>query len=229
MTVRHSFAKSFPLLCVSPYLSPTRLRKLHEESFSESMKVEEALLVMLSKAMEMTRLLSLSINGTTPEIELACHALGRDIHQQEKKATEAVVESDLEGDLLKSIVQFPVAMERIGDFLESILKCFRMKNQEHFTFSETAHAELNEIFARLLDIMNDLRDVLITPNEVLLEHLVVQGQTLRSIIRDCRSAHWKRMEASYCSPQASSAFLDILDSAGSINAYLQTVCFALHA
>lgn len=192
------------------------------------MKVEENLLVMISKTIEMTRLLSTCVRGSTPEVEKACDALAREIHLQEKRTTSDLVQLDLDRDLLRRIVQFPVALERIGDFLENILRCFRIRSQNRFAFSDKAHAELDQVFARLLDMMNDLRDVLVTPNEVLQEHLVSQGQALRRIIRDCRAAHWKRMEEGACSPQACSAYLDIIDSAASINAYLQTMCFALY-
>lgn len=227
MSGRHVFADSFPCLSAHHYASAARLHRLHEESFTSSMSVEETLLVMISKAMEMARLISLCVRGATREIEMTCGVLAQEIHQQEKRATEVLLQSNLEQDLLKRMVQFPAAFERIGDFLESILKCFCVRDEAGFAFSDRAHAELDEVFARLLDLMNDFRDVLITPNEVLLEHLMLQGQALRGIIRDCRSAHWKRMEQGYCRPPANSAYLDILDSAGSINAYLQTMCFLL--
>jgi Na+/phosphate symporter len=193
------------------------------------MSVEQTLLLMISKAMEMARLISLCVRGSPPELAITFDVLAQEIHQQEKRVTEILLRSDLSKDLLKRMVQFPAAFERIGDFLESIVKCFRIRDEAGFALSDRAHAELDEVFARLLDLMNDFRDVLITPDEVLLEHLVMQGQALRGIIRDCRSAHWKRMEQGSCRPLANSAYLDILDSAGSINAYLQTMCFVLSA
>lgn len=229
MSSRHAFADSFPHISEHCYASAARLYKLHKESFTPAMSVEQTLLLMISKTMEMARLISLCVRGSIPECAVTFDVLAQEIHQQEKRVTEILLQSDLSKDLLSRMVQFPVAIERIGDFLESVLKCFRIRDEAGFRFSDGASAELDEVFARLLDLMNDFRDVLITPDEVLLQHLVMQGQALRGIIRDFRTAHWKRMEQGYCSPSASSAYLDILDSVDSVNAYLQTMCLVLSA
>jgi Na+/phosphate symporter len=79
----------------------------------------------------------------------------------------------------------------------------------------------------LLDMMNNLRDAFRTPNKLLLESIISQGRQLTEMLEDSRLAHWERMEAGFCSPRASSVFLEVLDSMKLMNEYVQKMCNTL--
>lgn len=204
-----------------------RMEELHARTFHESMPLEDGLLVMMSKIIEMTRLLSKSIVSGSPKQMDACQSLGKEVHQEEKVLTGELVAAGIPPDLLRSVIRFPVRLERIGDLLESILNCSRIRARDGIPFSDKALGELDQLFAVLLDMMNNLRDAFITPNKVLLEHVISQGRKLAQKLLDFRLAHWDRLEAGFCAPQASSVYLDILDSFTAINEYIVKISVTL--
>jgi Na+/phosphate symporter len=74
---------------------------------------------------------------------------------------------------------------------------------------------------------NNLRDAFITPNKFLLDHILSEVKTMGQMLQDFRLAHWDRLAAGFCSPRASSMYLDILDSSRSINEYIEKMCLTL--
>jgi Na+/phosphate symporter len=176
--------------------------------------------VMISKLIEMTRLLSKSAYLPSPGALEKCEAMAREVHQQEKMLTRNLVSSDVHSDVMKGVIRFPYRLERVGDLLESILNCFRIKARDGVPFTEKAHAEMDNMFAVLLDMMVNLRDAFRLPNKVILAAVVRQGANLTQMIEDHKLAHWERLEAGFCAVEASSMYRDILDSAKGINEYL---------
>jgi len=212
-----------PFRILSPKLNEEalRLEELHTRPFSESVSLEEGLLIMISKAIEMTRLLSKCIfSGSASQMD-TCGALGKEIHQQEKVLTTGLVQSDVKGDLLRGLLHFPFRLERIGDLLEGILKCSRRKVSQGIPLSDKAHAELDQLFEVLLDIMRNLRDAITTPNKVILEYILSRTSKLSGMLEDFQEAHWARLEAGFCSPDAGALYLEMLDSIKEINSYLR--------
>lgn len=212
-----------PFRLLSPKLDHevTRLDDLHQKVVSESLSVEEALLITLSKIIEMTRCLSKSmVTASTIQMD-QCAALGKEVHEQERRITGDLVSAGLKAEVLRGFIRFPFRLERTGDMLESILNCCRIKAREGIPFSDKAEAELDQLFKVLLDMMINLRDAFRTPNMVLLEAIISEGRQLSDLLDKSRLAHWERMERGFCAVQASTLYLDILDSIKSINEYLQ--------
>ncbi|MGO9570498.1 MAG: hypothetical protein ACLP5H_23450 [Desulfomonilaceae bacterium] len=215
-----------PFRMISPKLDSEalRLEELHEKPFSESVALQEGLLIMVSKTIEMTRLLSkCMVSGSRAQMD-ACEALGKDVHEQEKVLTKNLIASAVKTARLSDLIRFPYRLERVGDLLESILRCCRIKARDGIPFGDKAHAELDQLFALLVDMLVNLRDAFVTTNRFLVSRILTDGQNLSQALQDVRLAHWERLERGFSSPQASSLYLDILDSTTGINEYIVKMC-----
>ena len=218
-----------PFRIISPGLNAEalRLEDLHSRPVSEPISLQEGLLVMSSKIIEMIRLLSKCVvSGSQKQMD-ACESLAKEVHEQEKVLTTDLVSSKLRPDLLKGLIRFPYRMERIGDILERISNCCQIKALYGLSFTDMAHAELDQLFAFLLEMMINLRDVVVAPNKVLLEHITSQSKKLGQMLLDFRLAHWERLEGGFCSPHASTVYLRMLDAMTAINESLNKMCATL--
>jgi len=218
-----------PFRILSPKLDEQveKLEELHERPFSESVTFEEGLLIMISKAIEMLRVLSKCIvTGSESSME-SCQVLAHDLHRQEKVLTKNLLAAGLRAELLRGVIRLPSRLERIGDLLESILNCCRKRAREGIPLSDIAEKELGQLFSFLLDMMNNLRDALVTPNKVLIDHIQSQHLELSKMLSDFRLAHWERVERGFCAPEAGSLYLDILDSVKQTSEYVEKMANSL--
>jgi Na+/phosphate symporter len=215
-----------PFRMMSPKLDSEalRLEELHTKSISESVSLQEGLLIMISKILEMARLLSKAVvSGSQAQMD-ACGILGKDVHEQEKLLTRSLISSEAKTARLSDVIRFPARLERIGDLLENILRCCRIKARDGIPFGDKAHAELGQLFALLTDMLVNLRDAFVTTNKFLVDRIVTDGKKLGQNLQDARLAHWDRLERGFGAPQASSLYLDILDSITGINEYMVKMC-----
>jgi Na+/phosphate symporter len=218
-----------PFRIISPGLNAgaLRLKDLHTRPVSEPIPLQEGLLVMSSKVIEMIELLSKSVVTGAQKQMTACESLAQEVHQQEKVLTTDLVSSKLRPDLLNGLIRFPYRIERIGDMLEAILNCCRIKAQDGIPFTDKAYEELDQLFAFLSEMTTNLRDAFVTPNKILLEHIMSDSKKLDQMLLDFRFAHWRRLEGGFCSPRSSSTYLAILDSIAAINEYLKKMSATL--
>jgi phosphate:Na+ symporter len=204
-----------------------RLDRLHLKPVSESGTLQEGLLIMVSKIIEMTRLLSGYVySGSAVQMD-DCYGIAKEIHVQEKFLTKGVVEAKVGSELRTLIIRFPFRLERIGDMLESVLNCCRIKATDDIVFSAAAHAELDQLFTTLLEAMNALRDAFLTPMRTSLEYILGRCRQMDLMLPAFRLAHWDRVEAGECDYQASSVYLDISDSLKSVSEYLEKMARTL--
>jgi len=220
---------------VNPFrvLSPSvdaevlRLKDLHRRRVSESSTLQEGVLIMISKLIEMTRLVSECIlTGDKVQMD-ACAALGMQLDEEERTLTRYLVSSGLSGDMWKGIIRFPYRLERIGDMLENIVYCCRTKVALAIPLSDDSGMEMQQLFALLLEMMEGLREGFTRPTKDLLETITAQSHDLKKLALDYRSAHWKRLEKGLCAPEAASFYGDILDSATMAADYLEKMCVSL--
>ena len=218
-----------PFRMLSPKLDSEALRieELHKEPVSKALTLEEGLLVMISKLIEMTRLLSKAVVGGSASQMDRCEALADEVDEQENILTKSLVSANVDKELLRGVIRFPYRLERMGDMLESILRCCRVKEKRGIPFSDKAHAELDELFAGLMNILVNLRDAFKTPNKVLLEAIIADSLRLRNRLNDFKLAHWARLEAGICHVEASSIYRDILDSSKLACEYVEKMCETL--
>jgi Na+/phosphate symporter len=227
MKDKHIFFNPFRM--ISPRLESEveRIDELHRRPYSENLTLEEGLLIMISKAIEMTRILAKGVVSESKAQLDACEALAKDIHAQEKALTRNLIKSEVKGELLRGLMRFPFRVERIGALMETILKCVRTKCQEGIPFSDKALAELNTLFQTLMDMLVNMRDALRLPNKVILQHILSKSGELKVMLEDFRQAHWDRLEAGFCSPDAGAIYLELLDSFKAANTYLEKMANTL--
>jgi Na+/phosphate symporter len=220
MKEQHVFFNPFRMLSPKLNEEAERLEKMHDVPVQQSVSLEEGLLVMISKLIEMNRLLSKSVFPGSRDLMDRCAALAKEVHYQEKVLTRELLTSGLKGEVMKGLIRFPYRLERMGDMLESILGCCRIRARDDIPFSDRAHAELDQLFSILDEMMINLRDAFRLPNKVLLQAILAQSNTLAELLEEFKLAHWERLEGGYCAIEASSIYREILDSAKSVNEYI---------
>lgn len=220
-----------PFRLISPKLDAeaSRLDELHGPPPEEVTCLEEGLLVMTDKLIEMTGLLRKSLIIAEPAKLDLCERLAQEIHDEEKGLTGDIVCSPTEttGAVLKTVVLFPGRLERVGDLLESILNVCRIKARDGVPFSDKANKELDQLFGLLTEVLTNFRDALLTRNKALLEAIVEDEQRLGKMIVDFRLAHEDRLLEGLCSPKASSLYLDVSDSIRNANRHLKEMSESL--
>jgi Na+/phosphate symporter len=227
MKEHQAFFDSFSPFLPNLNAEAFRHEYLNNHRSSEPVPLQAGLLVMVNKAVDLTRLLpKCIISGAKDRMGMSESAV-QEIQCQEKVLTAGLVSSNINRQSVKGVIELPGSLERIGHMLEGILTCCRIKAQGGIPFSERAHAELDQLFAFLLDMMLNLRDEFEAPNEVLPEQIVFCGNKMSHALLSFRFAHWVRLKTGFCEPHASSIYLDLLDSMTAINEYLRKICVTL--
>lgn len=219
-----------PFRLISPKLDveASRLAELYEAPPVERTSLEEGLLIMVSKLMEMSRLISKSLIMPDPAKFKRIEELAAEVHEEEKILTGSLVSApSADPEMLKALVLFPVRLERAGDFLERIANCSQIKARDGIPFSDRAQTEQTRLFGLFGDILKNFRDVLSIRNKVLLQHLQNQHKQLTQMTIDFALAHEDRLIEGLCSPKASSLYIDILDSAKSANQQIRSMSHSL--
>ncbi|MEW6348255.1 MAG: hypothetical protein AB1646_04285 [Thermodesulfobacteriota bacterium] len=198
--------------------SPRHLRHEmeHEElaakEVCEGIDLTEGLLITVSKLIEMTQLLSKYVmSGAGAQCERCSH-LAEEVHKQEQILTQCMLGAEVTGEVLKGVIRFPYRLERVGDMLEAIQECSRVKAAKDIPFSDKAYGELDSMFGLLLEMLNHLRDAFKTPHKETLEAIATKGARLIDLTEEYKLAHWERLEAGFCHIGASSMYRAMLDS-----------------
>lgn len=213
-----------PFRILSPKLDleALKIEELYDKPVSESFTLDEGLLVMLSKLIEMNRIIRESfVHNSTAGFE-GCHKLASEVHEQEKMLTGALACSlTIPKDLCKSFILFPGTLERVGDYLESILNCCGIKSKEDLLFDDRATEEVEALFKATRELMVNFRDCIISPNKHLLEHVITSAGALEQQCEDYQLAHVERLLVGDTAPRTSSLYLDILESTQSISRHFK--------
>ncbi len=182
----------------------------------------ENLVLMASKLIHMSKMLSICITRDDTKTIGVCQRLAEEIHLHEELATAGLYElaPDMGRDIFKMVVRFPSRMERISLNFNNILNSWRVKTTEGIPVSDKAQEELTHIFEVVIDMLESLRDVLIMSDKFMLEHIKTQGQKLTKLVEDARRANWERLEGRICRPQRASVYVEVLDSFRNVNEYV---------
>lgn len=213
-----------PVRMISPKLDSeaTRLEELHQQPVSGSFTFEEGLLVMLSKLVEMIRLIHEAYVTDCADGLKVGWSLAQQVDQQEKLLlTNLSCAESIPPELCKTFVMFPNRLGRVGDYLERIRACCDVKCRKGFNFSDKANEEVDRTFKLTLDMMINFRDTLIAPNGFLLEHVISQAKQLDQMCQDWQLAHVERLLSGSCAPRASSVYLDLLESTQSLGRHIK--------
>jgi Na+/phosphate symporter len=227
--MKNDFSGSNPFRILGPKSDTEALdlEKLYEKPFSISFSLEEGVLIMISKIIRITQILSECLYTCESSALNQCESLAKDVHNQEKALTRIVVASDASPELRTGLIRFPYRLERIGDMLENILNCCRTKARDGIPFSDLAHSELDRLFDMLIEMMNNLRKAFKEPKTNLLEVVVSDGEKLNDMFENFKEAHWERLEAGTGAAEASSVYRDILDSIKTVGDYLVKMSVSL--
>jgi Na+/phosphate symporter len=202
----------------------SRLAEHYDAPPVERTNLEEGLLIMVSKLMEMTRLVRKSFIVPDAAKLKKVDELAAEVHEEEKALTGSLVSApSADPEMLKALVLFPGRLERVGDFLESIANCSRIKSRDGIPFSDRAQAEMEQLFSLFANILKNLRDSLSIKNKILLKHMQKQHEHLHQMTIDFALAHEDRLIEGLCSPKASSLYVDILDSMKSANQQIRSM------
>ncbi len=198
--------------------SPRHLRHEmeHEElaakEVCEGIDLTEGLLITVSKLIEITQLLSkYVVTGSGAQCEKCAH-LAEEVHKQEQILTQCMLGAEVTGDVLKGVIRFPYRLERVGDMLESIHECSRVKAARDIPFSDKAYTELDNMFGALLQMLTGLREAFKAPDLERLDEIAATGARLIDMTEEYKLAHWDRLEAGFCHIGASSMYRAMLDS-----------------
>jgi Na+/phosphate symporter len=219
-----------PFRIISPKLDTeaSRLEEIHEAPPEEVTRLEEGLLVMTSKLIEMTTLMYKSFIIADPEKFEKCEQLGREIHDEEKSLTADLVHNPASAfDVLKTVILFPGRLERAGDLMESILNVARIKARDGIPFSDKAQDELKRLFDLMTEVLTNFRSVLTHRDRRMLDRLMELHNQLAKMTIDFALSHEDRLIEGLCSPKASSLYLDILDSIKNTNRNVRSMTESL--
>ena len=221
-----------PVRMLSPKLDSEaiKLEELYQHPVSESFTLEEGLLVMLSKLVEMTRLLKVGFQNDSQDGINNCEALADEVHQQEKLLTGnlACTITDYP-DMCRAVILFPGQLERIGDYLESILNCCKIKTRESIPLNDRNINEVGEALGAIQQLLSDLRDIIIAPNKHLIQHVISQAEALDQKCQEMQLNHVDRLLEGSTAPKASSLYLDILESIQSIKRHIKEMAKSIQS
>jgi hypothetical protein len=200
---------------------------LHRRPVSNSVGVEEGLALIISKLVEMTRLLAQCFSGFPGADPETCSRMAEEVREQSLILTKALVSIRVGERLINSLIRFPMRLERVGHMLEKFLDCYRTKRRTEITFTDKARREQDQLFALLLDILTNLRDALQNPSREALLAVLFQGKRLEEMVQQFVATHWERVKSGACPVEASTMWCEILDSAKWANEYLMEVASTL--
>ncbi len=140
-------------------------------------------------------------------VELAA-AIGRSVHKREKDLTERLLAGDPAATGLTFI---PAHLERVGDAIEGLLRCLRTMWSEGTVFTERGTREINQLMETASELLECARDVTLTRNRVLAQHVELESLRFHDMASDFARAHEERLIEGVCLPKASSAYLAMVE------------------
>jgi Na+/phosphate symporter len=105
----------------------------------------------------------------------------------------------------------PIHLERVGDNIERVARAVSVLIAEATPFTERATREVTTLFDRAVELLECVRDVVMTANRVLARHVVQAGRAFEETADDFAFAHQARLVEGVCLPHASSLYLALLD------------------
>ena len=152
--------------------------------------------------------------------------LGRSIHKRETELTEGLLLGPAETAPLRFI---PSHVERIGDALEGVIRSLREMEAEATPFTDGGIQEVRNLFDRAHGLLECARDLTRTGNQVLARHVELESMRFQEVASSYAEAHEARLIEGVCQPQASSAYLAILDSLREVTRHCRQIAHRVAA
>jgi Na+/phosphate symporter len=142
--------------------------------------------------------------------------LGRLLHAREKALAERLVHRTVGGGFMldadRPRLFVPLHLERAGERVEELMRAVRTMVLEGTPFTDRARGEVADLIDAVTELLVNLRDLLLTGNQVLRRHVIASGQSLVGRADDCAMYHQQRLIEGVCVPRSSSLYLAILDA-----------------
>ena len=106
-------------------------------------------------------------------VHLERQRLDQQMHQQETTPPASAVPQVRWPEGVQGIFLVPVHLERIGDNIELLVRALTTVIREGIPFTERAVKELNTLFTRAIELLECVRDVLLTQNRILLRYIAL--------------------------------------------------------
>jgi len=136
-------------------------------------------------------------------------ALGRKVHEFEKAFDEAIV-SGGDRDGARALLALAGHIERVGACVEGVIRVVHSKINENTLFSEKAVSELTYVYNTVKDLARHVKDVVLTLNPFLADHVVTTADTVSAAAQGYATAHEERLISGVCQPLHSSMYLDMV-------------------
>jgi Na+/phosphate symporter len=196
---------------------------LHTRAVSNSVEVDEGLIIIISKLVEMIRLLIKQLSGSLGELVQPFSRLAGEVHDQSQILTEALSSLRLDQQLLNRLIRFPLGLETMGHLLENILECRRTMALSEVMYIDKAYPEQEQIFTLLLDILTNLRDSLQNPSKEALLAVSFQGKHLDKMLLEFEGARGQSVKSGAFVVETSTVWREMLDSAKCANQYAMEI------
>ncbi len=220
MLGRSSFRNPLRRLGHELYATDFDVETVHTRAVSKSVGVDEGLIIIISKLVEMMKLLIQYFSGSPGSHSQTFSRLAGEVHEQSQILTEALLSLRLDEQLFNRLIRFPFRLERVGKMLENIIECHQTGTPAEITYSDKAYREQEQIFVILLDILKNLRDSLQNPSKEALLAVSFQGKRLEEMVQQFAGANWERVKEGECPVKSSARWNEILDSAKCADEYL---------
>jgi len=193
---------------------------------SQSAGLSQGCLIMLGKLVEIALSLSVCISADGPTEIDRCETLAKEVRDHQRVLTRGL-HAVAQGDTLGALVRLPFLLQGIGEKLENIANCCRLKAGEGILLNGTGEAHCQQLLAILIDMMNNLQDAFTMTDTVLVQSIISQGSELGRMLRDFRSGDWMRLCKGPSAAQVIGIYLDILDAIKSANEDVGNLCATL--
>jgi Na+/phosphate symporter len=91
----------------------------------------------------------------------------------------------------------------VGDNAELLIRAIRTMIEEGIPFTDRALREINSLFEKTIELVECVRDAIITRNRVLIRHVLEEGQRCESLANEYALFHQQRLIEGVCMPKAS--------------------------
>jgi Na+/phosphate symporter len=193
---------------------------------SQAASLNQGCLIMIGKLVEMALSLSVCISSGGPNEMDRCEILAKEVREQERALTRNL-HAVAQGDTLSALVRLPFFLQGIGEKLENIVNCCRLKVGHGILLNGAGEAHCQQLLAILIDMMNNLQDAFTMTDTVLVQSIISQGSELSRMLKDFRSADWLRLRKGPFEAQVIDIYLDILDAIKSVNEDVGNICATL--
>lgn len=204
----------------------TQPRVTSHEILAEEATLKKQLLLMVTKLLEMARLLSGSIlTCPLPQVS-SCEAVAFQIHSLRKEISDRLKSIDVPGGVKKRLLRLVLRFDRVAVMLWKIAEA-GCKRTDKTTFGPGAATELDLLFSKLINVLKDFHDHLQLREGMELDQCRKRARELLHQSREFRVGLCDGWHVGFCFTKETQAYWDTLDLMMHIGTSLEEAAVAL--